>query len=154
MKAFKFTLEAVRTLRARQEKIALEQYGKSVQTRDQAIAFLWKTREELEKIFEQRRQQAGGAVAGSLAQLEKWSKEVAAREKECLQNVQLANMRVETTWQELIAARKDREIVEKYLDRQRESYERSLDREEQKALDELAGRPGAANALTPAFAWN
>lgn len=154
MKAFKFTLEAVRTLRARQEKNALEQYGRAVQARDQAIAFLWKAREELETVFEQRRHQAGGAVAASLAQMEKWSKEVAAREKECLQNVQLANIRVETTWQELIAARKDREIVEKYLDRQRERYDRSLDREEQKVLDEMAGRPSAVNALAPAFAWN
>ena len=154
MKAFKFTLEAVRTLRARQEKNALEQYGKAVQTRAQAVAFLGKVQGELEQIFQARMDLADGAPAGRLAHLEQWSAAVAAREKECLQNVQLANLRVETKWQELIAARQDREIVEKYLDRQRERYDRALDREEQKALDELAGRPGAVRALTPAFAWN
>lgn len=153
MKPFKFTLEAVRTLRTRQEKNALEQYGRAVQTREQAMSFLWKAREELEKIFRERRQ-AEGAAAASLAQLEKWSAEMAAREKECLQNVQLASLRVETTWQALIAARQEREIVEKYLDRQRERYDRALDREEQKILDELAGRQSALNTLTPAFAWN
>lgn len=154
MKAFKFTLEAVRTLRSRQEKNALEQYGKAVQTREQAVAFLWRARGELEKIFQERVNAADGAPAAHLAHLEKWTGEVAAREKECLQNVQLANLRVETTWQGLIAARQEREIVDKYLDRQRERYDRALDREEQKTLDELASRQGALNALTPAFAWN
>lgn len=155
MKPFKFTLEAVRTLRTRQEKSALEQYGKAVHAREEAMAFLWKAREELEKVFVERRKQANGAAAASLVQLENWSVEMAAREKECLQNVQLASQRVETTWQDLIAARQEREIVEKYLDRQRERYDRSLDREEQKTLDELASRQGAFTAaLTPAFAWN
>ncbi len=154
MKAFKFTLEAVRTLRSRQEKIALEQYGKAVQTREQATALLWKTRSELEQIFVERRAKADGTVAADLAKLEQWSGEVATREKECLQTVQLAAKRVETTWEELLFARKEREIVEKYLDHQRERYDRALDREEQKSLDELANRPAAFAALTPNFAWN
>ena len=154
MKPFKFTLEAVRTLRNRQEKNALEQYGKAVQAREQALAFLWKTREEMEKIFQERLDLSDGAPASTLAHLEKWTGEVAAREKECLQNVQLASLRVETTWQDLMLARQEREIVEKYLDRQRERYDRALDREEQKTLDELASRQGALNPLTPAFAWN
>ncbi len=154
MKPFKFTLEAVRTLRTRQEKNALEQYGKAVQTREQAIAFLWQAREEMEKIFQERLSLADGAPAAALAHLETWTGQVAAREKECLQNVQLASLRVETTWQDLMTARQEREVVEKFLDRQRERYDRALDREEQKTLDELAGRQGAVNALTPAFAWN
>lgn len=154
MKPFKFTLEAVRTLRSRQEKNALEQYGKAVQAREQALAFLWKTREEMEKIFQERLDLSDGAPASALARLEQWTGEVAAREKECLQNVQLASLRVETTWQDLMIARQEREIVEKYLDRQRERYDRALDREEQKTLDELAGRQGALPALTPAFVWN
>ena len=54
MKTFKFTLEAVRTLRTRQEKSALEQYGQAVQAREQAVAFLWRAREEMEKIFQER----------------------------------------------------------------------------------------------------
>lgn len=154
MKPFKFTLEAVRTLRSRQEKNALEQYGKAVQAREQTLAFLWKTRAEMEKIFQERLDLSDGAPASTLAHIEKWTGEVAAREKECLQNVQLASLRVETTWQNLMIARQEREIVEKYLDRQRERYDRALDREEQKTLDELASRQGALPALTPAFAWN
>ncbi|PAW81454.1 MAG: flagellar export protein FliJ [Pedosphaera sp. Tous-C6FEB] len=154
MKAFKFTLEAVRTLRTRQEKNALEQYGKAVQVREQAVAFLWQVREELEKIFKERMSLSEGAPASALAHLEKWTGEVAARERECINNVQLASLRVETTWQALLGARQEREIVEKYLERQRERYDRSLDREEQKALDELAGRRGAPSALVPTFAWN
>jgi flagellar export protein FliJ len=154
MKAFKFTLEAVRTLRTRQEKNALEQYGKAVQTREQATRLLWKVRGELEQIFEERRGRTDGTAAADLAQFDKWSGEVANREKECLQTVQLASQRVETVWQDLLLARKEVEIVEKYLNQQRELYDRSLDREEQKSLDEMAGRRGAAHVLTPAFAWN
>lgn len=154
MKPFKFTLEAVRTLRSRQEKNALEHYGKAVQAREQALAFLWKIREEMDKIFQERLDLSDGAPASALAHLEQWTGEVAAREKECLKNIQLASLRVETTWQDLMIARQEREIVEKYLGRQRERYDRALDREEQKTLDELAGRQGALPALTPAFAWN
>ena len=154
MKAFKFTLEAVRTLRSRQEKNALEQYGLAVQAREQVVAFLWKTRDELEKIFQERRKQNAGATAAELAQLEKCSVEVAARERECLQTVQRACLRVETTWQELLTARQEREIVEKYLGQQRERYDRALDREEQKQLDEFANRPSALQPLVSAFAQN
>jgi flagellar export protein FliJ len=154
MKAFKFTLEAVRTLRTRQEKNALEKYGHAVQAREQAVSFLWKAREELGKIFQERLQLADGAPASELAQLETWTGEVAAREKECLQTVQLASARVETTWQELMNARQEREIVDKYLERQRERYDRALDCEEQKSLDELAGRRNALQSLSPAFSFN
>ncbi len=154
MKPFQFTLEAVRTLRIRQEKNALERYGQIVQAREQAVAFLWKTRAELETIFHGRLRLAEGAPASDLAQLERWTGEVAARERECLQNIQLIALRVEDAWQDLLKARQEREIVEKFLDRQRERYDRTLDREEQKALDELAGRPAAPAALTPAFTCN
>lgn len=154
MKAFKFTLEAVRTLRTRQEKIALEQYGKAVQHREQAVAFLWKVREELGQVFQERMNLADGAPASDLAQLERWTGEVAAREKQCLQNVQLATMHVEDAWQNLLKARQELEIVEKFFARQRERHDRALDREEQKSLDEQAGRRPAAATMTPAFAWN
>ena len=154
MKAFKFTLEAVRTLRTRQEKNALEQYGKAVKTREQAVALLWKAREELGKIFQERMNLSEGAAASDLAQLERWTGEVATRERECLQNVQLASMRVEDAWQDLLKARQEREIVEKFLDRQRERYDRALDREEQKSLDELASRQAVPAALAPAVVWN
>lgn len=154
MKAFKFTLEAVRTLRTRQEKNALEQYGKAVQAREQATDLLWKVRGELEQIFVERRAQMDGTVAANLAKLEQWSGEVASREKACLQTVQLAAQRVETTWQVLLVARQEREIVEKYLGQQRDRYDRALDREEQKSLDELANRPSAFATVTPNFAWN
>jgi flagellar export protein FliJ len=154
MKPFKFTLEAVRTLRTRQEKNALEQYSNAVQAREQVLSFLWKARAELEKTFQERLDLSEGAPASALAHIEQWTGEVAAREKECLHNVQLATMRVETTWQNLMVARQEREIVEKYLDRQRQDYDRALDREEQKCLDELAGRQSAAPSLTPAFVWN
>jgi len=154
MKPFQFTLEAVRTLRTRQEKNALERYGQIVQAREQAVAFLWKTRAELETIVHERLRLAEGAPASDLAQLERWTGEVAARERDCLQNIQLIALRVEDAWQDLLKARQEREIVEKFLDRQRERYDRTLDREEQKALDELAGRPAAPTALTPAFTCN
>lgn len=154
MKPFKFTLEAVRTLRTRQEKNALEQYGKAVQAREQAVSLLWKVRQELEQTFRERLNLAEGASAADLAQLERWTGEVAAREQDCLQHVQLAAMRVEDAWQDLLKARQEREIVDKYLDRQRERHDRALEREEQKLLDELAGRPAGPTVLNPAFAWN
>lgn len=154
MKAFTFTLEAVRTLRIRQEKNALEQYSKAVQTREQAVALLWKSREAMERIFQERRTHAEGSAAASLVQLEGWTVEVTAREKQCLETVQIASLRVEATWKNLILARQEREIVDKYFNQQRERYDRTLDCEEQKLLDELAGGHRVVNALTLAVAWN
>jgi len=47
MKSFRFTLEAVRTLRQRQEQAAMEQYAQALLARQQAVAKLEALQHEL-----------------------------------------------------------------------------------------------------------
>ena len=66
MKAFRFTLEAVRTLRQRQEQEAQEQYAQALLARQQALNRLDAVQRELNAGFAELRAQLakGCAAAG------------------------------------------------------------------------------------------
>jgi flagellar protein FliJ len=151
MKRFRFSLESVLTLRQRREQTALEQYGRAVSARQQAVETLRVARAEWETICRVRTTLLKSeAVAGELARAQEYCRakedNVARREQEALR----AQRVVEQTWEKLLETRRAREVVDKYGQRQRESYDRSCQREEQKAIDEMAQRcreNGAADLL-------
>ena len=71
MKAFQFSLEAVRTLRLRQENDALDQYARSLLTRQQALDALESAREKIHAHWgEMRRQLARRCAAIQASQLQ------------------------------------------------------------------------------------
>jgi flagellar biosynthesis chaperone FliJ len=59
-----------------------------------------------------------------------------------------AQRQVNQALQQMLAARQQREAVEKFRGRQRASYDRDVQQETQKFLDELA-----TQRATPALAW-
>ena len=68
-------------------------------------------------------------------------------QKECERAVAAAQAVVDQKWEKLVAARQAREAVDKFLERQRERYDRELQREEQKMFDDVSHQPafGATN---------
>ncbi len=151
MKRFRFSLQPLLTLRRRREQAALEQYGRAVTARQEAVETLRVARAEWETICRVRTNLlASGAAAGDLAQAQAYCRAMEEAVAACELEVLRAQRVVEQTWQKLLEARRAREVVDKYRQRQRESYDRALQRDEQKTLDDLAQHRltnGAADLL-------
>jgi flagellar export protein FliJ len=150
MKAFHFTLEAVRTLRQRQEQNSMEQYAQSLIARQQAIDRLASVEHALSVCWEELRGQlAGSCSASKVAQAHDYQRSLAKRREECVAALGNAERRVNAALQTMLAARQQREIVDKCSDKQKAGYQREVVRAEQKFLDDLGGR--RSNSM---LAWN
>lgn len=159
MKHFRFTLQALLTVRQREERDALEFYARELQARQQALDALADSENELAIAWDELRTQmiAGGPIAGllqgqahchHLSEIRERSVTAVARAEDAANFALLA----------VVVARQNREVVEKFLEQQRKNYQRECNREEQKILDELAHRAGPAAVFTdhlkPDPIWN
>lgn len=158
MKPFHFSLQAVRTLRGRQEQLARETFGRAVQARQLAL--------DHQKTAEQKLAdaQAGLALLQSdrvpVFRINQVRGHCLVLEQQVSGlNVALAKAQeaANEAWDSLQDARRQLELVERFFARRREEYERELREEEQKQLDEMAGqRWHAGPVLAPPtlVAWN
>jgi flagellar export protein FliJ len=141
MKAFHFTLEAVRTLRQRQEQKAMELYAQALLARRQALERLDAAQNRLDAAFQELRGQlAAGCAASEAAQAHEYHRSLAKRRDECTLALGAAERRVNSALQAMLAARQQREIADKYFDKQKIHHGREVARADQKMLDDLAGR--------------
>jgi flagellar export protein FliJ len=147
MKPFHFSLEAVRVLRQRQEKAALEQYASALNAQRQAEERQEAVQKELEAAWLQRQNQmAAGSPAGMVLQLQNYGVFLETRLAEHAAAVKAAAEVTAKRWAALLQARQQREIVDKYHEKQRKRHEQNCQREEQKELDEFAIRRAALSA--------
>jgi flagellar export protein FliJ len=150
MKAFHFTLEAVRTLRQRQEQTAMEQYAQALLARQQMLDKLNAVQLELTASADALRAKlTAGCTASEAAQATEYHRALGKRRDECQAQLGLAERRVNAALQAMLGARQQREIVDKYFDKQKSRHQREVLLDEQKLLDELSGRRG--NSI---LTWN
>lgn len=150
MKAFRFTLEAVRTLRLRQEQEASDQYAKTLLARQQVIDKLRSLQGRLDEGWnELRHNLKQGCPASFAAQAHEYHRSLEKHRDECNVELGLAERRVNLALQTMLRAKQQREVVDKFYQKQKEAHLRELNRDEQKLLDELAGR-----RVTSLFAFN
>jgi flagellar export protein FliJ len=141
MKAFRFTLEAVRTLRQRQEQEALENYARALATRQQVLNLLTDIDQRISRDFVQiRKLLAEGCTAAQAGQAQAFHASLQKKRDDCVAALGKAERRVNAASQAMLAARQQREMVEVYREKQHGAYERLTLREEQKILDEFAVR--------------
>jgi flagellar export protein FliJ len=141
MKAFRFTLEAVRTLRQRQEQEALENYARALLTRQQILNLLAEIDQRISRDFTQMRQLlAGRCTAAQAAQAQSFHASLQKKRDECVSALGQSERRVNAASHAMLAARRQREMVDVYREKQQTVHERLLLREEQKILDEFAIR--------------
>jgi flagellar export protein FliJ len=141
MKAFRFTLEALSTVRRQEEQKAMDLYAQCLVTRRLAIEALEKAERELKSAAQDLRGQlAAGCCAGEAAQGHDYQRSLGQRRNDCAATVENAERRVSAALEAMLNARKQREIVDKFFDRQKASYLRDQARKEQKFMDDLAGR--------------
>jgi flagellar export protein FliJ len=150
MKAFRFTLEAVRIVRQRQEQETMEHYAQALLVRQQATARLEEIQQELGAAWQELRARlAGGCSAGVANQAHTYRQTLEKRREECAAALGVAERRVNAALQAMLAARRQREVVDKCLEKQKARHGREMSRLEQKVMDDLAGR--RTNSI---FSWN
>jgi flagellar export protein FliJ len=158
MKAFHFSLQALKTLRQRQEQIALQSYAQALQLRQQAASDLSAARQELQAHWARWQSQIrAGCPALELVQSQAYCRVLEGRGRDCEAALRAAEEVTRQRWQSLLHARQQREAVDKFYAHQRRRHQRALEREEQKTIDELAHRPtgdNAASRLSPDMLWN
>ncbi|MEW6302705.1 MAG: flagellar FliJ family protein [Verrucomicrobiota bacterium] len=146
MKPFRFALEALFTLRQRQEQSALEHYARMLLQRQQAMERLRARDHELHearRAFQQRA--ADGCSAGRLAQEQRHCVRLDEQCRQAAAQLNAAERTVQQAHQAALHARREREFLERRRELQQMLHDRALARLEQKELDDLVnGRHGLA----------
>jgi flagellar export protein FliJ len=141
MKAFRFTLEAVRTLRQRQEQEAMETYARALLARQQVLDLLADMDQRIGRDFAQMRQMlAGRCTAAQAAQAQSFHASLEKKRDDCVAALGQAERRVNAASQDMLAAHQQREMVDVYRKKQHAVHQRLEMREEQKILDEFGSR--------------
>jgi flagellar export protein FliJ len=153
MKAFRFTLEAARTVRQRKENDALEEYARALAARQQIFSSLEAMNARLSDDWSRIRQLLTGGCNGAEAvQAHSFHRSLEARRNECVAALGQAERRVQSALQAMRAAHQQREIVDIYREKQYACHQRLEAREEQKILDEFAvRRSSGGQARQPHF---
>jgi flagellar export protein FliJ len=143
MKAFRFTLEAVQTVRHRQEQQALENYVQSLLARQQVLDRLDGIRDQIRGHQQEiNALLLHGCTAAALTQLSQYARSLEKLQSDQILALALAERRVNGTFQAMILARQQRKIVETFRGKQLARHQQAEAREEQKFLDDLASRRG------------
>ena len=147
MKPFHFTLEPLRVLRQQKERAAQQRYARALAACSEAERRLEEAGSELLVGWNLLGHELGiGITADRLANLRTWCKVLEIRRNQCQAALNEARLAAEAIFQEMAAAVRDREALDRFHDRSRRAHDREALREEQKTFDELAvqlsGTPG------------
>lgn len=149
MKRFRFTLQALLTLRQREEHVAMEAYAASLQRVRAEKVRLRSAEDELSQAGEAlRRYLAQGAPAAEHAQRQTQYRLLDARRLGAVHAVRQAEMASGQALDGMLHARRQREIVEDCEVKQHQRYQREVAQAETKWLDELASR-----RVAPGVVW-
>lgn len=149
MKPFRFTLEAAATVRKRVESNALEAYAQALLLHRRAVSELEANERALQEAWTSLRNAlVNGCSASAMTQLRGHSQALEIARATCANALQQAEVTVQQTLQRMLAARRQRQVVDKFRSQQRGRHDRAFASETQKFLDELA-----TQRATPALAW-
>jgi flagellar export protein FliJ len=141
MKPFRFTLQALLTLRQHHEQRAMEQYAHTLESRRLALVQRDAASHTLDNVrAELRLQLSGGTPAVLLSQAHAYSRLVELRLHQASQKLAATEQAATEALQSLVAARKDRETLETLRDRRLKLHATQARRLDDRLLDELATR--------------
>ena len=144
MKPFRFSLEVLRTVRERQERSAMEKYARATIARQKAMDGLRAALNAVDTAWsELQKRVALGSPAGEVSRDRLHCQELEARQKLCESSLRKTEEEVDSAWRGWVFARQQRETVDRVREIQKTDHDKWLQQEEQKLLDEMAGRkPG------------
>jgi flagellar protein FliJ len=139
MKAFRFPLQPILSLKQQAEESARERYAATLRACEEAAARVQQASVELTECWAGLCQKlASGVNSGELLRARAWCNVLELRVKERATALEKARHAVDAVWQELMLATREREGLDRLRDRRRVSYNRLVQAAEQKQLDELA----------------
>ena len=149
MKKFRFTLQALLTVRQQAEQTALENYSRALSARQEARDRLVQAEREMNEAFNELNAELNEGASAARASLSRaWCQVLEQRQTHATRALQDAEAALQEAQRKMFASRQDREAVEQYQDNQRRRYDRELLREEQKIIDDLVN-----SRLVPAVSW-
>ena len=133
-----FRLQAVLTVRERQERMALEKYAQALNNLHQARERLATTEAGCAAACARRRilLERGGRAC-EIHQSDQYSHSLEDTRQAAAADVKAAQGGADAARQEMLDRRQRREVVEKHLNNQRRAHALRASRAEQKRLDEL-----------------
>jgi flagellar export protein FliJ len=155
MKRFRFSLQSLQMLREQRERAAQRRYLEAMRAREEAQALLKAAERELHQAWDILHKDLGTGIP-AMKMARAWTF-CSAQEDRCVElqhAVQVEDEGVQRAWQELTQAKRDRDAIDKYYDKQREIYNHEVAREDQKMMDELASRVGDNAGTMASFAPN
>ena len=139
MKAFRFPLQAVLTIRLNQESKAQEAFVRAQTELQQLTARQREIRQAIEEAQGLRRDiLKKSANCGNIQRLQQGLTALHGRMRQCEAELQKAQAVLDAKSRDLLEARQKREIVEKLYEKQFAQYQAAATRAEQKVLDDLA----------------
>jgi len=148
MKPFRYSLQAVQTLRRQQEQSALQDHARTVRAAELAAEKLAAVTRELDAVWTEIQRRFGQtATADDLARLQAYAHTVEKRRTESERALQLARHRVRESFAKLVAARQAAAVLDKHFEKCKRLHQHEQRRHEQKLLDDLAAR---RNLVRPA----
>lgn len=126
----------------------MEQYAQALLNRQLAADRLSALQDELDECWKELRgHMARGCSASTVMQAHDYHRVVTRRRDEAIAGLGVAERRVNAAMQTMLAARQQREIVDKSCEKQKTHYQREQFRNEQKLMDDLAGRRSSVHFL-------
>src|SRR5579864_7355777 len=125
MKAFRFSLEAVQTVRHRQEQQALEIYVQALQARQQVMDRLEIIQGQIRSNqHEISRLLARSCTAAAVTQVNQYARALEKLQADQIIALALAERKVNNTFQAMVLARQQRKMVENFRAKQLNRHQR------------------------------
>jgi flagellar export protein FliJ len=141
MKTFRFPLQSLRVLREQKERTAQKNYADALRACEEAAARVKAAGGELSAGWTALGKELSfGVTAMQLLRTRAWCNVLELRLRERTGLLEKARLAVDAVWQAMLGATRDREALDRYYKKTRRVYDRKVQTEEQKQLDELAVR--------------
>jgi flagellar export protein FliJ len=155
MKSFRFPLESLRTLRKQKERAAQQRYARSLFACKTAAAQLEKAARELEAGRDLlMRELTRGVPAAKIMNLRTWCMALEIHQHERRAAFNETRRIADLAFQEMAAAMRDREGLDRFYNRARRVHTQEVLREEQKNFDELAVQLNGSTGLLQSIVSN
>lgn len=141
MKAFRFSLQAILTLREQREQEARCHYARKLQAVESAQRSLAVTGRELQHLAEEHQfRLRHGAQSQDLRRLDLYRHTLNDRLTRLQQELAAARKAAERAWLALVQATQDRQALDHYRQKLRRAYDYAVARDAQRLLDDFAAR--------------
>jgi flagellar export protein FliJ len=150
MKPFRFPLKSLRVLRQQKERAMQKRYVEALRACDEAAARLDAGSHELAAAWSALCEEVTeGATVGQLRQTRAWCATLEQRCEQLAAALKLAQQTTHEASRDMMLATRDREALDRLRNKQRHNFNRGVQRDEQKQLDEMGLRLSLPGLCSP-----